>query len=449
MPPNDDLQHLLHDGPLPARELLQRLNISQPTLSRRVAEAGDAIVRFGQARQSAYALRRRVAGQLAFPFYQVSASGQVQTLGEILPVERDGYVVRWQQGQGLLGEGDAFFAGLPWWLEDMRPQGFLGRAFVQQHAARLGLPTDGRLWRDDHVLMALAAAGEDSIGNLIVGEAALSRFLTQSPPQPMPLGERGTRYPPLALQALAGELVGSSAAGEQPKFTATVQDRLETISVLVKFTAPEDNAVTRRWGSLLLAEHLALQTLADAGWPAVATEWLAVGRQYFLQVRRFDRTPTGGRHGLVSLAALDHAFVGQADASWPVIAAVLQQQGHISAATATHIQHLYAFGRLIGNSDMHTGNLSFFNAGMRPLGLTPVYDMLPMQFAPRASGLIPQEWGELRLTTPPALPVWQAVLPLALQFWQRVKAAPQPDTTFVQVAEQALQRLRGIYQRLG
>lgn len=449
MPTPDKLQHLLRHGSLPARELLQRLDISQPTLSRRVAEAGDAIVRFGQARQSAYALRRRVAGQAAFPFYQVSETGQVHTLGEIMPVARDGYVVRWQPGMGLLGSGDAFFAGLPWWLEDMRPQGFLGRAFVQQHAARLGLPTDVRLWRDDHVLMALAAAGEDSIGNLIVGDAALSRFLAQSPPQPVLLAERAERYPALAQQALGGELVGSSAGGEQPKFTATLRDRQETVPVLVKFTAPEDNAVTRRWGSLLLAEHLALQTLAEAGLPAVASAWLTVGQHYFLQVRRFDRTPTGGRRGLVSLAALDHAFVGQADASWPVIATALQHQCMISAATATHIQHLYAFGCLIGNSDMHGGNLSFFHTGAKPLGLTPVYDMLPMQFAPRASGLIPQTWAEWRLANPPALPVWQAVLPLAVQFWQRVQAAPQPDSTFVSVAEQALRRLHDIHQRLG
>jgi general secretion pathway protein E len=32
--------------------------------------------------------------------------------------------------------------GLPWWLIDMRPQGFLGRAYAHRHASSLGLPAD-------------------------------------------------------------------------------------------------------------------------------------------------------------------------------------------------------------------------------------------------------------------------------------------------------------------
>ena len=56
--------------------------------------------------------------------------------------------------------------------------------------------------------------------------------------------------------------------------------------------------------------------------------------------------------------------------------------------------------------------------------------MLPMAFAPRASGLIPQEWSEWRLTTPPALRYWQEMLPLAQRYWQRVAEAAQPDATF-------------------
>jgi hypothetical protein len=255
----------------------------------------------------------------------------------------------------------------------------------------------------------------------------------------------------LAQQALGGEIIGSSAGGEQPKFPATILPvgAGDPIPVLVKFTAPEDNPVTRRWGSLLLAEHLALQTLAEAGLPAVASEWLVSGQQYFLEVRRFDRTPQGGRRGIVSLSALDNALVGQADANWSVIAAHLAKQGYITLQTEAHIQRLYAFGRLIGNSDMHGGNLSFFHAGAKPLSLTPVYDMLPMLFAPRASGLIPQECPEVRLTTPPALRYWQEMLPLAQRYWQRVAGAPQPDATFAQVAERCLQRLHDIQPRLG
>lgn len=74
----------------------------------------------------------------------------------------------------------------------MRPQGFLGRSFAQQHAAQLGLPSDTALWSDDQTLLALAASGDDCVGNLL-------------------LGERAVAYPRLAALALAGESVGSSA----------------------------------------------------------------------------------------------------------------------------------------------------------------------------------------------------------------------------------------------
>lgn len=448
---NHAILQLLQNAPLSASELLCRLNISQPTLSRRVAEAGHAVLRYGQARQSSYALRRTVAGQAAFPLYQISESGQVTSLGEIIPVEPQGYVVKWQAGAGLFTNSDTYFAGLPWWLEDMRPQGFLGRAFVHQQAPCLGLPPNLALWRDDHVLTALAAVGDDGIGNLIVGDAALSRWLAHSPSSAIRREERCQHYPRLAQQALGGELVGSSAGGEQPKFLATLAtaETATPLPVLIKFTAPEDNAVTRRWGSLLQAEHLALQTLADAGLPAVVSEWLTIGQQYFFEVRRFDRTGNGGRRGVVSLAALDNAFVGQADANWSVIAAQLLRQGYLSAETEATIQHLYAFGRLIGNSDMHGGNLSFFHTGHKPLTLAPIYDMLPMAFAPRASGLIPQAWSEWQMTTPPALAYWREMLPLAQRYWQQVADTPQPDASFTRIAEQGWQRLNAIRQRLG
>jgi hypothetical protein len=50
---------------------------------------------------------------------------------------------------------------------------------------------------------------------------------------------------------------------------------------------------------------------------------------------------------------------------------------------------LQAFGVLIGNTDMHAGNLSFVSEHGRPYQLAPAYDMLPMGFAPRTGGEIP------------------------------------------------------------
>lgn len=85
---------------------------------------------------------------------------------------------------------------------------------------------------------------------------------------------------------------------------------------------------------------------------------------------------------------------------------------------------LHAFGRLIGNSDMHQGNLGFHLQDRGPLALAPVYDMLPMSLAPSRSGV-------LRTASPIA-----AVAPersgqlaplqwLAAAFWQRVAGSTQ------------------------
>ena len=43
-------------------------------------------------------------------------------------------------------------------------------------------------------------------------------------------------------------------------------------------------------------------------------------------------------------------------------------------------------GVLIGNTDMHTGNLSFLHNGPHPLELAPDYDMLPMALASNRQG---------------------------------------------------------------
>ena len=76
-------------------------------------------------------------------------------------------------------------------------------------------------------------------------------------------------------------------------------------------------------------------------------------------VERFDRVGALGRRGLLSLAALDAEFIGTGNSDWPVITRRLASAGHISALCADGAKLLWAFGTLIGNSDMHSGNLSF------------------------------------------------------------------------------------------
>ncbi|MGE9715838.1 type II toxin-antitoxin system HipA family toxin YjjJ, partial [Escherichia coli] len=49
--------------------------------------------------------------------------------------------------------------GLPWWLFDMRPQGYLGRAYAATYSAELGLPHNPDSWSDTDIIRALIAHG--------------------------------------------------------------------------------------------------------------------------------------------------------------------------------------------------------------------------------------------------------------------------------------------------
>lgn len=401
----DRLRLCLGQGPLTARQLVEKLRISQPTVSRAIAALGDDVVRIGSGQSIQYALRDAGRGVGDIPVYRVAADGTLRRLGILVSVRPDGFVM--QQDNGLSLHSDS----LPWWLLDMRPQGFLGRTYAEHHAAALGLPLRLTEWSDTHMLRALLAHGHDVVGNLLLGDISRERFIDAPPPVPVD----PATYPALAEAAERGELPGSSAGGEQPKFVAFT-DR----HVLVKFTLAEDNPVTRRWRDLLAAEHVAEQVLLDAGIQASRSRLIDIAGRRFLEVERFDRVEQMGRRAIHSLLSVEAEFVGDANSPWPLLAARLAAQGAITAEAAAGAALLYAFGTLIGNSDMHNGNLSFVSEHGRPYQLAPAYDMLPMAFRPLSSGALPHNLPSARLhpSVPPE--TWRQALALANEFIGRL-----------------------------
>lgn len=395
---SNSLRLLLGQGPLATRQIVEKTGISQPTVSRALAALGDEVIRIGSGSVIRYALCDTARGFASAPVFRVSDEGLIRALGTLVPVRPDGFVM--VQADGVTLHSD----GLPWWLFDMRPQGYLGRAYASTYAAGLGLPANPEHWSDTEVIRALLAHGQDAVGNLLIGELARDRFIGM--PAPVP-ADRAADYPALARAAGAGQVPGSSAGGEQPKFCAYT----ERGHVLVKFSAPDDNPVSERWRDLLLAEHLALSVLG------VETEVFDFGGQRFLEVPRFDRVGQFGRIGVFSLRALDAEFVGDASAPWPSLVSRLAAEGHVDTDAVAGAALLWAFGTLIGNTDMHAGNLSFVSRHGRPYQLAPAYDVLPMGFAPRSGGAIVN-------TLPPAsLPAsvdgetWRAALHLAELFF--------------------------------
>lgn len=123
--------------------LVERPGISRPTLSRLVAAAGSRVNRYGAARATIYAAFRAISGFADWPIYRIDEQGGRQQMATLHAVV-GGYLVE------LNEEGHHEFSeALPWWLQDMRPQGFLGRAFARRYATALVLPENLGLWSED------------------------------------------------------------------------------------------------------------------------------------------------------------------------------------------------------------------------------------------------------------------------------------------------------------
>jgi hypothetical protein len=351
------------------------------------------------------------------PVYRVDAEGGVRRLGVLGAMRPDGFEMRQEDGESQR------YDDLPWWLADMRPQGYLGRAYARRYAAEMGLPERLADWSSAHVLRALLAHGHDVVGNLLLGETSCERFLSAPSAEAIDAAQKPETYAHLAREATRGEAPGSSAGGEQPKFTACAMTPRGPRHVLVKFSEPSANPVTDRWRDLLLAEHLALETLRVAGISAAETRIVDnddIG-QRFLEVERFDRVGARGRRGLFSLTALEAEFSGEGLSAWPSVTPRLAAEGVIRREALAGVGLLWAFGALIGNTDMHGGNLSFLDEHGRPFDLAPAYDMLPMAFQPRGGGGLPDEIPAPRIHPAVSNPVWRRALELAGKFLARLR----------------------------
>jgi hypothetical protein len=261
----------------------------------------------------------------------------------------------------------------------------------------------------------LLAHGHECVGNLLLGDFARERWLTLPSPVPVERHE----FPGLAEGAALNGDPGSSAGGEQPKFVAYVDTPVGARHAIVKFAGPE-NEVQQRWADLLVAEHLALETLRDSEHSAASTWVVDEGGYRFLVSERFDRDGERGRRALISLTAMDAEFVGLGGGPWPEVARRLREERRI--VDDVEIQLLWAFGMMIGNTDMHFGNLSFISEHGQPYQVAPAYDVLPMAFAPRRDGTLPLEIPRVRLLPCVPTDIWRRAHWLAREYVVRLRS---------------------------
>ncbi len=440
--------------PRHASELLAALRVSQPTLSRALAKMEGRVLRIGRARATRYALLHELgrAGS-RWPLYRLDTKGRPQRLGELRNLH--GENVHFEPEIALPAfTHDEFsqglYPGLPWFLDDQRPQGFLGRAFAHRIAPLLDAKPDIRHWNRDDVLLALLRFGEDQPGDLLLGEAALEAAMRLSHTQEnlFNQSQRETDYPALAEAVLHGEAVGSSAAGEQPKFAITLRDGDARRAVIVKFSERITTAGGRRWADLLICEHLVGEVLHAHGIPAAQSTIVEADGRIFHESTRFDRSAEGGRHGFVSLAALDAAFIGVARQEWHRFAPVLCAEGWITPEDAHRLSVLGLFGDLIGNADMHLGNAGVILTNTRPLALAPAYDMLPMRFRPASNGeVLPREFMPV-MPLPEFHAPWLQAAVMAQEFWKKAADDVRISDGFRGIAERAGQAVAALRLRL-
>lgn len=435
----EDLLALLPGGvPVPAADLLRQLGVSRPVLARLVATAGAQVLRIGKARATAYVATATGAAGSVWPLWRMNAQAQLEELGNVHALRGGRFqFISNAERPNLdrpLERLSGHFPDLPWFLDDLRPQGFLGRMLAHRHGRELGVPADLNSWRQHDIMLAITRTGGTGAGDLLLGKHAVDLALAElaTPTDAVLPEQRSIRYVQWAQAALAGEQPGSSPGGEQPKFTATVQAEQNRYAALVKFAVVDAGKASQRWADLLVCEHLALCTLEQAGQPAAQSQLIDAQGHTCLEVRRFDRTAgVLGRRGFVSLRALDAAFVGSSTSDWGLSGDQLHAARWISSATAQRMARLHWFGRCIGNSDMHAGNLGFHLEDSGLLELVPTYDMLPMSLAPSSTGAV-RAATPLQLGTPDRSGQidhirWASAA--AMQFWEQVAADSRIGST--------------------
>jgi hypothetical protein len=439
-----------------SRAIKESLRISPATLTRLVAQAGSPIERIGAARSTRYALRRSVrnlGGQ--WPIYRIRSNGRPQVWGELRALH-GGFRFIPQDPKPAWMEreySDGIFSGLPFFLQDVRPQGYVGRTIGRDVAPRLGVPTDPRQWNDDDLLSYFLIEGYDVSGDFVVGDRALERALRATEDltgASTTDADRVRAYPERAASAQRGQLAGSSAGGEQPKFLATVQRSTGHFqSVMVKFSAADLSPVSQRWADLLTCEHLAAETMRAHRIVCSSTQILHSGGRHFLEIERFDRIEAIGRRGLLSLGAIEDAFMEHNSPDWAAAAVALEEAEWITRDEGRTLRWIWCFGDLIANSDMHRANASFWFDDELPYRLTPTYDMLPMLYAPGAHG----DLGERDFAPRPPLAgvadVWSNAAAAAAEFWDRVDAEPRISDSFREIARHNREVIHRLIRRLG
>ena len=440
------LQYFEARGTATSSELQQWLGKSQPTVSRLLAEVStQGVVALRQGRGARYGLCRPLLGSISGeqPIWRRDEYGRTERWGTL----------RWLaagtvHAVGPRGAEWLVKDGLPWFLAPLRLEGFLGKLQARSTHLQLRLGDDPRRWSVEEQLYAAVAQVRDAPGALTLGDP-------EAAPAPGPVphddAQRVLVYDQIAADVAVHLSAGSSAAGDQPKFLVCRSPPPDATDawqwLIVKFTPPRDTPFGARWHDLLHAEALALRTLGEAGEPVTASGVISSGRRSYFEAERFDRLGRRGQRHAVPLWAVHDAFVRGAKQHWVATCEALGTQRRLGAQDVQRVQRWRCFGQLIGNNDMHFGNLSLWadDLAAAKFELAPCYDMLPMAYRPEP---MRDDFGLTPLNPQRAPTVdsatWAQAAEWATIYWERVSTHAQCSSEFRSVAALNAERVHAL-----
>ncbi|HSV47965.1 MAG TPA: hypothetical protein VLJ58_19395, partial [Ramlibacter sp.] len=246
-----DLEHqqilglLMARGLASSHDLQLALGKSQPTVSRLLSALSSDVLTLGRARATRYGLPKSIHGLPAQqPLWWTAEDGVARRIGTLSLLATE-----------LVHIDSEFVAGtakasLPWYLAPLQAQGFLGRLLAQR-LANSGVDPNPERWSLETQLFG-ALHLHDAPGAMTVGDPAAEP--TKHPAIPVDPKAMAAALDGLALDVARTLPAGSSAAGEQPKFLALLEDGRH---ILVKFAPPRNTPFGARWSDLLRAEALA------------------------------------------------------------------------------------------------------------------------------------------------------------------------------------------------
>lgn len=428
------LGHLSAQGTASSQDLQKATGRSQATVSRLLADLANRVVTLGRARATRYGLPRLIRGLPAQQsVYWTDAGGASTEIGMLTFLERD-----------LVHVDSPYVTPsvtnrLPWFLQPLRVQGFLGKVNASR-LANTGLSPDPTTWNLESTLFA-ALRLNDPPGAITLGD----HFEREDNVNHLSYALTDDAGLPSILDLLSSDVArhlpaGSSAGGEQPKFLAVLDGEQH---VLVKFTPPRSTPFGKRWHDLLHAEWLALDVLRQHGVPVAESRVIESQTRTYLVSHRFDRIGPRGRRHVVSIGDAHDAFVPGTYDNWQATAQALARQGRLPTHVPDQVKALLEFGRLIGNTDMHSGNLALFveleDLARGRFSTVPVYDMLPMRWRPNpAHG----GWDDYTLFEPDERSRKGPAAGPAASFWERLAAYKPVSRQMRETAGRMLERIR-------